>query len=372
MANLKFWKPNEEFLLLEILPTKAKGVLLNIDTDKNIRIAKRWENFELKKLDSPLRRMTRGNLIVAADPTLAASLDFPMKIKRDGSAADRPITPAELDAALSQSIDKSFNHLRSAASARLKADELDTILVGIKAAGFKIDGHALFNPVGFPGKYLDLVLRLTFATRPMFEAFKDYFSARDGFFFASSVDSIANTIARLAEGANFLMLRPERSCVVWRDKQSGAFRERDLEWSFADFLESIASRVPIQEEPGAENFLGGRFVFEDQGVLQPIIKSHLRNLAKELRGVNKNKVVYARLSEPLPLSLPRKEGGIVFDALPLKSALGKFGFGCDISGWRIPEDDVFLVLAPFFDYYHHRGDSEIHRGLRRKINWLVS
>ena len=62
MINIKFWEPKEEFLLLELLPGKTKGLLLEVDKDKNIRPLKLWNSFELKKLASAFGKFKKRPL----------------------------------------------------------------------------------------------------------------------------------------------------------------------------------------------------------------------------------------------------------------------------------------------------------------------
>ena len=374
----KFWQRREKFLILQISPQKTKGLLLSLDKEKKLKPEKLRDDLSLAELqETSVQRLRKYNVICAADSSLATTLSFPVELKRGLDEAERPIASIELENLLSQSVGRLFSQERKEASSRLKVDELDTVLVGSAAQNFKIDGHTVLNPIGFCGRNVEAVMELIFTTRRIFDGLKRFFSNPTNFFFTETARAVLFSLSKVQSlPVNLMIFSPKDALCFILDRAAwGNVVYRDkINWPRESIFEAITRELEVSRAVAADlyrSYLKHEMSDNFKRAFGKIIKPPTDLL---LRLIKKSKFrgnVYFYSLIPLPLSLPARLDRIVLEELPLSRFMDKTGFKLDLSGWPLPEKEIFLRLAPFFEFYYQKSETEVNKKLHRCIHWLI-
>lgn len=353
-------------------------MLLALDDEKKLTPEKPWHDFSFKGTEAhKIQNLKKRKLIVSADPALTTMVSLPIGFRRDKENVNQPLALVELETLLTQEISKVFNRERREASSRLGHDELHTILVNAQALNFKIDGHLVLNPLGFPGKVVEAVLELTFTTREIFENLKDFFSAQEGFFFTEAARAGLRTLVKFRE--------PPVSLIVMKSGGASAFilersawghriSREEINWPFHSIFEAIASSLPVSHRVVLELYrlhLAGETSENFSRALGKIMKPETEKFLEKIKKSKLKGSAYIHSPVPLPLSLPHARSSVTLDDVPLEKVLEKSGFRLDASDWPFADSEIFMRLAPFFEFYYDKSDSEINHKLRRRIHWLI-
>lgn len=376
--NFKFWRPREKFLILEIAPEKTSALFLGADGDRNLELEKIWDEFPLKKLNAAqMRKLRRRKIIVSAAPALIYTTAFPVKLARDSSACARPLTLVELENLLAQAMGKLFNGERKNASAHLGVDELDAILVNSKITNFKVEGHAVLNPVGFGGKTIEGVLELLFTTRQIFYGLKELFNNKDGFFFTGAHLAALRLIARLEPlPANLLLAGKDGVSYFILDRAAwgNAVYDGKIDWRLDSLWKAISSSLGTSREATMKLyniFLRGGASADFTRSFRRILKPEMDKFLDEIKKSRLKGCVHLYSEVPFPFALPWQFGRITFCELPLEKALEKGGFKAGYRQWPLSPANAFMRLSPFFEFYYDKSGSDINNKLRRRLHWLM-
>jgi len=391
VKKLKLFKPREKFLVLAVGPAGTDGLFLSVDEDRNIIFEKRVKNIDLKKFfASPMRNVTQKSwegaylfkshrkVIAAVDSSLATTIPIPLDLPREHGAEHTEVVLPELENLIAQAMGKIFNQCRSEAAKRLAIHEIDTIMVGAKARGFKMDGHQVVNPVGFTGKKISLLLELTFTGRVLFRDLRQFFNAPDDFFFAESAQA---RLAALARGRklplNLIVDEGARGASLFvlektKDGHPVLYRER-MEWNFNVLFTRIAAELGINDGTAREMYRAylGKAMSESatrafKKIIDPAVDQFLKEVGKgRLKGF-----IYVDAEHDLPFPLPHKRGTATFDRFPLAEILQQLGF-MDREGNRGSDAVISRHLLPFIEAYFDKSNSEINQKLRRRLHWLA-
>lgn len=378
MFALDFLRKKEKFLLLEIAPKRTSALLIGVDGDKNISAEKFWEDFSFAKLNSdPLKNLRKRQVIVSAHPAFVTTITCPVLLERDDGVRLQPISLVELENLFSRAMGKIFSQHRGEAGKHLSVNEMDSILVGATAGNFKIDSHLILNPLGFHGKNIEAVLDLTFTSREIFNDLKDFFKTGDGFFFVGLPRAVISTISRIeSPPINFVFLESGNSFYFVLDKAAWGhmLREGRINWSLNGIFSAIAGATGLSSKATFavyDKYLSGDSSGYFARSLGAVIKEEKEGLLSELKGIGSSGNVYIHSPAPLPLDFPMRLGRATLDELPTEAVIGRLGFKIDQENWPFGRSETFLRLAPFFECYFDKGDSEINRRLRRRLHWLV-
>jgi len=377
VVNLKFWRPKEKFLLIEIMPQKISGLLLNVDEEKNISLENILDDFPVAKYGkSGGGKLFKRKLIVSAHPSLAATISFPIELKREPENFSRPISAVELENALSQEISRVFNRYRGEAAAKLGLPEMEAVLVGSEADNFKIDNHLVLNPTAFQGKSVQAVLRLTFAAREVFEPLKNLFGGRD-FFFTVSPRANLFLLSRLYNPPLHLIILEEKNAACFTlDKAAWghAFYDKKIDWQLGRILAAIESRFSVSRAVASklyESYLNKDMSDGFYGAVSRVLKPETEVLSDKIKAIKPSGKIFVRSPLALPPFLRARLGRFSFESLPLKEALDKSDFRLDLARCGMLPGDAFARLAPFFEFYYDKSASEINHRLNRRLHWLA-
>lgn len=375
MKALKFFKPRESFLIIEISPEKISGLLLGLGSDKKLTARKYWEETSWAKMSrrQDLRHLVK-NIIVAADSNLAYTATVPVTLDREDPK--EPLSSAELENLLSRAVSKVFNQCRQEAGRYLKVDDLDIVLAASRVVNFKIDGHHVLNPLDFSAKRIETVLELTLTVRNVLDSLKSFLKNGRNFYFTEIARAELVTLGQREKGPISLLYLGENNSMVLTTDPSPIghiFSRGHLRWQTKDILRALAREWSLPEESARaiygmhlEKKLSERGHKSVHKIIEPVRKSLIQAIdASSLRGK-----VYLDSSIPLFIDLPLRRGKASIEGLPVKEVVQHFGFIWDCSECKISEYSAFRMLAPFLEYYYDHSDTTLNRWLKRHLSWL--
>lgn len=369
----------EKTLVLEILPQKTRGLLLSIEPDKNIKLEKFWENFSWSHLSRKLRHHIQNwKIVIAADPSLAVTLMFPIKMTREVERIKEPVSAVEIENLLAQATARVFNQCRADASRHLRIDELNTVLIDNRVSNFRVDGHQVINPLDFKARRVDAILELTLTTRDIFEEWKNFFSIgpKQNFFFTEFGKAELFVLSKTEPSpVNLMILTPDKSHYFTLETTVlGPTIDRGrLRWSTNLLLKTISSTWGVST-PIARSIYNH---YLNKSLSSNVIRFFDNNLKAAMnpffvqaQRTRLKGVVYIDTHLPLPLVFPRRQGKVIFRDLPLTSLLDKLGFKINLAKWPWSRAQTLRLLAPFLEFYYNNKDLEINHWLRRRLHWL--
>jgi hypothetical protein len=394
--------PREKFLVLEVTPRGTNALFLSVDEDHTLTIEKTVHHADLKKLlNSPFRSITqkswegnylfksRRKVIVSADPSLATTMPIPLDLTRDRSKWKDEITLDELENLIAQAMQKVFTQCRNEAAKRLDIDDIHTILVGAKVNRFKVDGHAVMNPIEFTGKKISLLLELTFTSRDVFENLKQFFSAPDEFFFIESPQAALLSIARARDLPISIIMENHANAGEHAGSSLFVFQKVEgnypvlyrepLPWSFGSIFRRIADEFGVSEPVAEELYRAYRRDELSEGAkrgfkkaLQPVVDALFAAVEK----ARLNGAVYVDTPHLLPFDTPHRHSGAKFEELPVNEILMELGLRAAGQDDEMESSEAeirarFRNLAPFLESYFAKSTSEINQKLRRRLHWLA-
>lgn len=382
--------------MLRISLQETSGLLVGLDDDKRLTFEKFWEKFPLEKWSqSRLRGFGKRNLIISADPSSAVTASYPIEMKRALYDCAEQLNETELENLLAQEIGRSFGSERAEAARRLGLHELDAVLVNAEAGDFKIDGRHVVNPLSFTGESIGAVMRMTFASRPVFDYLKHLFGS-GGFFFTSDVRSGLFLLSKLeqiaaASGSAHASLASQGRLVpavnlaiasasgvacfsLQKSAWGSAVYEEKFNWQPNALIAAIASAFRVGEPVAAgiyENYLSGDVSPRFGRFIGSILKSEIGNFLNGLKSSRLRGTTFIHSSLALPLASPIRCGYLTLSRLPARAAFVNLGFRLEFKDWPMSPEEIFMRLAPFFEFYYDHRDSNINSRLRRRIHWLA-
>jgi len=383
-------KSREKFLVLEIAPEGTQGWFLSVDDDRNIIFEKTVKDIDLKKFfkftRAPMRSLTqkswegeqmfksRRRVIAAADPRLATTIPIPLDLPRDEGLRRSKITSTEAENMIAQALQKIFNGCRTEAASRLKIHELDAVLVGAKAARFKVDGKAVASPAGYPGKEISLFLELTFTTRDIFDDLQQFFNSPDEFFFVEAPQAHLVALSRIRKLPLNLIVAKEHGAALYvfqhaKGEHPVLYRET-IEWAFDAVFKAIREAFSVSDDTARElykMYRRGGTSADVARAFKKMLEPALAAFFKEIERAKVNGAVYIDTVHDLPFDVPYKHAGASFEAHPIGDVLGKFGFSADLA--KRSNADVRAAIY-FLEAYFDKSNSLINEKLRRRVHWL--
>jgi len=365
----------EKFLLLEISRHKTSGFLLSLDSEKKLRLEKFWENpKESKFLDYFKRTRKIKKTIIAVEPEFAFTAVIPLALQREN--AEEALEKVELENLLAQAVSKVFNQYRQEASRELNIDELDAMLADNRVVNFKVDGNQVMNPLGFRAKEIRAVFEMTFTTRQVFEEIKGFLKRSDDFFFTEIGRAELRVIHKISPPpVNLLMLGADSSYFFSMEKTAAGWlmSRKELRWSTSGLSKIISGHWLVSKEAA-----GGLYRAYLKKNVSPNVEKYFKkiftpaidSLLNQIQKLKPSGKIYLEADEaPVALLVERRSA---LGEFPLDTFLEKSGFGVSANKWFSEQSGVFRKLAPFFEFYYDKSDTEINHWLRRRLHWLGS
>ncbi len=371
---LNFLLPKENFLLLKVSPGDVSGLLLSIDSEKKLKLKKFWTRLEEAKSPWRFRWTSIKKIIVSVEPRFAFTTVIPLVLEREN--AEKPLESAELENLLAQAVSRVFNQHRQEAGRELGTDELDVILADSRVTNFRVNGHQIINPLGFKIKEVRIIFQMTFTTRQIFEELKRFLKNSGDFFFTETGRAEFTALNKAnPAGVNLLILNDDKSYIYSADSSAVGklISRRKLDWQMKDLWGAISENWLVSQATGRnlyfiflQNKISSRVGKYFKKIFMPSLSSLLNKIDKlKLKG----KIYIFGENSPLPLLEERRSA---FGAPSLNEFLEKSGFALDSRKSFSYSFDIFSLLAPFFEFYYDKSNTEIDHWLRRRLQWLGS
>ncbi len=390
--KLNLFPRREKFLVLDIAPAGSSALFLSVTPDRKLIFEKLVKGIDLKKfLGSTTQKVARTSwegemlfkgsrrkVIAAAHPSLATTVPIPLSLAREHGTAESEITLTELENMIAQAMAKTFNQCRNEAGKRLGTDELDTILVGAKARSFAVDGNAVMNPVGFPGKKVNLILELTFTGRELFGELHQFFKAPEEFFFVESPQVRLGLIARGRSLPLNLITAdgPMTSLFIFekvQDRYPVLYRER-LDWDPGSILAAVMDNLAVSYSAAGSlyrRYREGEMSAAASRAFKKIIDAPLAGLFAAIEKSGIHGTAYLDLPFELPFALPHRDGKLTLAAVPVAELLAAARFSADFEKVRESPAVISRYLSPFLESYFDDADPAVNEKLRRRLHWLA-
>jgi hypothetical protein len=377
------WRKKEKFFLVEALPGRIGGLLLDVDSDRRVTIRRSWHDLYGRRAlgaELLLRRVRSGRfggtVIISADPSLAFTVSVPVSLERD--VKGEPLQAVELENLLSQAIGKVFSQCREIASRALGIDDLDTMLVNSRVLHFKVDGHRIINPIGFKARTVDAVLDLTLTTRAVFERVRKVAGAQPYAFFTETGGAELAGLQALDPMSVNLLITGVPGSVLFNSHRTASgydVRRASIDWRSDCLRNAVADAWNVSVRTADElyaSYISGHLSPAAARAFAKILYGAFKPLLTLLATHRIKGTVYVQGSVPLPVALPFKRGAFVLAEPPLDALFEHFGFSLSLVPHGIASRELVRRLAPFLEFYYDKSDSSINRWLRRHLHWLGS
>ena len=352
----------------------TRGITLRLDKERRFHVGREYRRFGPPGLADRLRRgKFLPPVVLAASPELATTALVPVRFDREN--AKDILGAVEFENVLGQTVTRVFNDERSKASACLGVDDLDTILVGVRARNFEVDGKPVIDPLGLPGKKITAILELTFAVRTLFEQWRNFFNADHGFFFTTETYALATVLERTGtHPAVILSVGEEGSHCVYLGALRGVpfLSGGPIAWSEQSLRRAVSERWRVGDAATAD-ILGkyaahtvSSHVRQD---LDVALRKAFQDLSRELAGHRVRGNVYVDSRSPLPVPLPYKAGAVTLLPFRIDQVTEPLGF--ELVSSRLREEKFFDYLAPFLEFYYDTSNSRVNHWLRRRVHWFT-
>lgn len=373
--SLKLKRP-QEFLILEITPEKADGVAFYVDDNKNLEIRKFWNSFTPQDFSRWFRKNNHCKLVVSVDHCLITSLFLPLKWERE-STNRATLTLVDLENFLFQEAGKMFRHCQDEAARKLRVDYSDAIMIGGAARGFRVDGYKVIDPVGFPAKRVEVILELIFASRHIFEKWREILPNQS--FLAESGRAAISVLRKIKKSPINLLIFDLKESLLFSfdDKKSAAgfFLRKTLPWGINNLIEPIVGCFGVRENIARriyDAYLCGEISSKLSKKISQLLKLPYKFLEKELEKNHLKGDILSARNFDLPILLPTRK--IVLKDISYSSFLEDFGFKIK-QNKRLGNKENFwfkpLKFAPFLEFYFHQENLlPIDIRLKRYLYWL--
>ena len=272
---------------------------------------------------------------------------------------DELIDEGELDGLLFHALWSFLNKFRSLAAKKLNTSELDLVIANIAVFGVKLQGHSVFNPLGFSGKEIEFSFRVSFISRsllPMLERIAK--RSEVGPIVAERGAILASMISKPG-----IFFDVDATKTLWYEIGNECGFRGFLDWGYLNIYSSLGNIFGVS--PGYASNLISRFSshrisLKMKGIIEKVIREEYK-LFKD----------YADASLKLEHhELLRGEGRIIHFEEEHVSSI----FFSD-ERYKISDKSLFLGQTTFsalalFPFVHPQYEY-LNQLLRRRAKWLV-
>lgn len=369
LSFLPFSK-KEKFLLVNIASGGTKSVLLSLDKDRNLKAQ------NAKQRNGRPKFSPKGmKVIIAVEPKFAHTILTPLAFERD--ADGKALGAIELENLLAQAVGKVFNGHRKEASEALGADELDVMVAKSRVDAITVDGHQVMNPVGFEAKEIRAMLEMTFTPRAVFSRAKEFLGGASDFFFTETGRAELAALAKVAEKKTIRLAAVGKeesylfSTIV--SASSAHITRRALEWGTRMLVKALAAHWFVSESAAHalyRGYLKGEIGENVRRDFEKVFTEEIDSLLNAIGPLKPTGNVYLE-GDDIPFALLEKRSK-AFSKPPVAAFLEASGFSIGSQNGHADSETLFRTLAPFFEFYYDKSDTQVNHWLRRRLHWLGS
>ncbi|OGY98430.1 MAG: hypothetical protein A3G64_00655 [Candidatus Liptonbacteria bacterium RIFCSPLOWO2_12_FULL_60_15] len=383
------FKKNERYLAVELLKQGNRATLFGLDRDRTISVRRTWFQPHEKGLERMLRALPKGKYptLLILDPSCAATIPGAVLLEREH--AHRVIDDGELENLISQAVWRFFDHYRPIAMARLGVNDLDLLLANIRILDVRLDGHHVFNPIGFTAKAVEVALEQTFVVRPMFDEVTKIIPKHTIEFITEAGVAGLQVLARSVPHKKFVLgnLFAQATSLYAFERRPHAAGHVSLPmaeligtfpWGERQLLGSVMDELAV-EYPIAKA-IAARYIQKDLSPplgrrLDVLISSGVTSLVRLLKSnVRLAHPFYLNVFYPLPLQNIAERHDVMVETVDIPSVLERVGFSfasASASTSANMPPTHFLSLAAFIEYYFSRRNEHLDRFAKRRARWLI-
>lgn len=357
---------SETCAVWNITPDRILGSIVEVGTDKSVRIVRQWEKPRSGKATSEfLEHFRNVPIVISLDSRLAHTAILPFKISMQ---ADSRKDRIEFHSTLRELVNRANLETRLLAAKALDVEDLDAVLFDARVMNLKMDGKDVVGWPQLPGRKLEGYLHAMFTGRTLFNELHAVLHSGKELFVTEETKAALMVLARHT-GGPYRILRADPGIAeffVLDYRHEPVFRKMPLVWDSP--LSALEEEWNISEESAREILAA----YRDGGVsksmerlLARIFASSEESFRKALQRSKFRGRIYFRGKDVLPFALPFSNEDAEVLEYPLTDIWRTFGFE------GIPGKESSATLLPLLEFYYHRGDPAHHRALARQIHWIA-
>jgi len=306
---------------------------------------------------SLLPKLIYDRIILALRADNVATIESSISVFRVHQ--DELIDEGELDGLLFHALWSFLNKFRPLAAKKLNTSELDLVIANIVVFGIKLQGHNVFNPLGFSGKELEFSFRVSFISRSLLPALERIAGRSEiGPIVAERGAILASMVSRPG-----IFFDIDMTKTLWYEIGDECGFRGSIDWGYQNVYSSLGDALGVSQEYASAlipRFSSHRISLRIKGVIEKIIRDEYKQFKD-----------FADASLKLEHhELLRGEGRVIhFEDDNVASV-----FSSD-ERYRISDKMSFLgqttsSLLVLFPYVHPQYEY-LNLLLRRRAKWLV-
>jgi hypothetical protein len=268
-----------------------------------------------------------------------------------------------------------FVQHRDVASRTLSIEPLNTILADSRITNFKVDGHHVFSPVGFPAKSIQALSELTFISRGLFDDLKKQFHGS-----LYVIDYVRVAIEAITKTTvppfGFLLLDVLGSYYFHTKPMAWGFevKRTTVPWSIEGKLQTISETWNVSRSSAEaiyQEYQSGNMAPKVLAHWKKVFTADNEHLEATLKKIGVKGTVFVCCGQSRPVQLKANKA-VIYGSLPLARVLERSGFVLDEVPNGMTDEALFPYVAAFLGYFSSRGHEDVNHWLRRRLHWLGS
>jgi hypothetical protein len=272
---------------------------------------------------------------------------------------DELIDEGELDGLLFHALWSFLNKFRPLAAKKLNTSELDLVIANIAVFGVRLQGHNVFNPLGFSGKEIEFSFRVSFISRSLLPVLEQIAKRSE---IGPIVAERGAILASMASKPG-IFFDVDATKTLWYEIGNECGFRGFFDWGYLNIYSSLGNMFgvsPLYASNLVSRFSSHRISLRMKGVIEKVIREEYKKFKD-----------YADASLMLEHhELLRGEGRVIHFEEEHVSSI----FFSD-ERYKISDDTLFLGQTIFsalvlFPYVHPQYEY-LNQLLRRRAKWLV-
>lgn len=350
-------KGGERVLLVEETERGYLGSEFNIRGGKTL-VKKQKKIKTLTDISkSVIPGLVYDRIILALSAENVATIESSVSVFRVHQ--DELIDEGELDSVLFHALWSFLNKFRPLAAKKLNTSELDLVIANIAVFGVKLQGHNVFNPLGFSGKEIEFSFRVSFISRSLLPTLERIARrSESGPIVTERGAILTSMISRPG-----ILFDVDKTKTLWYEIGDECGFRGVIDWGYSNIYSSLGNIFGVSSEYIYEllpRFSSHRISLRVKGIIEKIIRDEYKKF-KDSADTSLKTEHHESL---------RGEGRIIhFEDENIASV-----FSSD-ERYKISDKSLFLGETTFsalasFPFVHPQYEY-LNQLLRRRAKWLV-
>ncbi|MFA5870822.1 MAG: hypothetical protein WC842_02955 [Candidatus Paceibacterota bacterium] len=306
---------------------------------------------------SLLPKFAYDRIILALRAENVATIESSVSVSRVHQ--DELIDEGELDGLLFHALWSFLNKFRPLAAKKLNTSELDLVIANIAVFGVKLQGHSVFNPLGFSGKEIEFSFRVSFISRSLLPMLEKIAKRSE----IGPIVSERGAILASMVSKPGILFDVDRTRTLWYEMGDECGFRGFINWGYSDIYTSLGNMFGVSPEYARNlipRFSSRRISLRIKGVIEKVVRDEYKRFKD---------YADASLKEEHH-ELLRGEGRIIH----FEDENVSLVFSSD-ERYKISDNMLFSGKTTFFALvlfpYVHPQYEYLNQLLRRRAKWLV-